>query len=247
MEPENHTIYLGLLNVTDIESIAFGVGVPANINTINGADAIDISAYPAGHPLSFQDPSMHWGWSSGYIHMIVGGDADSNGDNVPDKIFEIHSLGDNTYANVSLPVVETNSSPDQIDIMLNCHLDRWLIGADLATVDILHGSTGINYTVMHNAEISNVFDQPLTASSPAIPFTTGKAWFYNHSETLEFFWEGIKNVDHFELIDVQGRVVEQGNITDIKGSKRFAIPQGSYALRFLDMDGSELKKVNVVR
>jgi hypothetical protein len=30
--------------------------------------------------LSFQTPSMYWGWQAGYMHMILGGYADDNGD-----------------------------------------------------------------------------------------------------------------------------------------------------------------------
>lgn len=247
IEPDNYTIYLGYLNVTDIEAIEFGVGVPENLNTINGADAIDISAYPVGDPLSFQDPSMHWGWSAGYMHMIVGGLADANNDGTPEKLFEIHSLGNNTYATVSLPVIETNSYPDQIDIALNCNLDVWLTGANLETVDVAHGTSGINYTVMHNAEILPVFDQPLTASTLTNTNMAGKAWFFNHSEALEFYWEGVKNVDAFELIDVQGKIVETGKISGLVGSKKINIEQGAYQLRLMNSDGLELKKINVVR
>lgn len=247
IEPDNYTIYLGLLNVTDIEAIEFGVGVPANLNTINGEDAIDISAYPEGHPLSFQEPSMHWGWSSGYMHMIVGGDADSNDDGIPDKIFEIHSLGNNTYATVALPVIETNSYVDQIDITLNCNLDVWLTGANLETVDILHGSSGVNYTVMHNAEILPVFDQPATASSNTLNQQAGKMWFFNHADAMEIYWEGVKELEGFELIDVQGKIVEAGLVFGIKGSKKISVSPGAYQLRMLNGDGLELKKINVVR
>lgn len=247
IEPDNYTIYLGLLNVIDIEAIEFGVGVPKELNTINGDYAIDITAYPEGHPLSFQEPSMHWGWSSGYMHMIVGGDVDSNDDGTPDEIFEIHSLGNDTYTTVSLPIIETNSYEDQIDITLNCNLDVWLTGVNLVTVNILHGTSGINYTVMHNAEILNVFDQPATASSNTLNQEPGKTWFFNHPDAMEIYWEGIKELQGFELIGVEGKIVEAGSISGIMGSKKISVSAGSYHLRLLNGDGRELKKINVVR
>lgn len=247
IEPDNYTIYLGLLNVTDIEGIEFGVGVPSNLNTINGQDAIDISAYPEGHPLSFQEPSMHWGWSAGYMHLIVGGLADSNDDGVPDKVFEIHSLGNNTYATVSLPVTETNSYEDQIDISLNCNLDIWLTGANLKTVDILHGTSGVNYTVMHNAEVLPVFDQPLTASNSSVSQQVGKLWFFNHTDAMVVYWEGIKELESYEMFDVQGKIVDSGSITGVNGSKKIAAAPGAYQIRLLNKDGIEVKKINVVR
>ena len=184
IEPENHVIYLGYLNVTTIEEIRFGVGVPANLNTIAGEDAIDISAYPVGHPLSFQDPAMHWGWSAGYMHMIIGGNVDSNDDGNPNTYFELHNLGNSNYTNVVLPVIATQSYPDQLDIHIDCNVDVWLTGINLSSAGILHGTTGVNATVMKNAEMEPVFTQPETASVNAINNLPGKLWFFNTPEVL---------------------------------------------------------------
>jgi hypothetical protein len=247
IEPDNHIIYLGYMNVVDIEAIEFGIGVPENINTFNGADAIDISAYPPSHPLSYQDPAMHWGWSAGYMQMIVGGYADSDDDDIVDEYFEIHSVGKDNYANVSLPVIENNSYEDQIDITLNCNLDIWLTGADIKTVGIMHGTTGVNATVMENVEILPVFNQSANASSSNINLLPGKAWFFNHPESMEIYWEGIKDLSSFVLIDVQGKIVDSGLISGIKGSRKMIVNQGAYQLRLLNADGLELKKFNVVR
>jgi hypothetical protein len=52
-------VFLGNLPITNLEGIRFGVGVPAEINHL------DIAKYPEDHPLSFQTPSMHWGWNAG--------------------------------------------------------------------------------------------------------------------------------------------------------------------------------------
>ena len=56
----------------------FTVGVPARFNTQQGTEAMDISLYPETHPLSYQSPSMYWGWSFGYMYMIIGGGEGSN-------------------------------------------------------------------------------------------------------------------------------------------------------------------------
>ena len=80
--PEQTSLYLGYINLNQIDSINFTVGVPKFYNTQTGALAQDISAYPDTHPLSFQSPSMYWGWAFGYMHMIVGGKADNNNDNI---------------------------------------------------------------------------------------------------------------------------------------------------------------------
>ena len=59
VEPTNYVLYLGFLNVQNIEQINFSIGVPAAINTSVSPTAVDISTWPLGHPLSFQDPSMY--------------------------------------------------------------------------------------------------------------------------------------------------------------------------------------------
>ena len=247
-EPENHVKYLGLLNVNTIEEIRFGVGVPSNINTINGENTIDITAYPEGHPLSYQTPSMHWGWTAGYMHMIVGGTVDTDMDDAPDTDFELHNLGDNNYANVVLPVIATETYENQLDINMNCNLDVWLTNIDLGAIGILHGTTNENQDVMKNAEILPVFDQSATAASEAIEKIPGKIWFFNHTESMEISWEGLKSASYFQLIDVQGRIVKDVAISAISGSVKLNdIPSGAYSLLFFDDNGTQLKSINTVR
>ena len=73
VEPDNHTLYLGSLSLENIEQVEFTIGVPDRLNTQQGSESADISTYPETHPLSFQLPSMYWGWQFGYMPMIIGG------------------------------------------------------------------------------------------------------------------------------------------------------------------------------
>ncbi|MFM8962967.1 MAG: MbnP family protein [Sphingomonadales bacterium] len=154
--PTQNSLYLGYLNVNQIDSINFTVGVPKRYNTQDGALAQDISTYPETHPLSFQSPSMYWGWSFGYMHMIVGGNADSNNDNIPNAYFELHNLGDNNQQNVRLNTLQTNTVA-QIDLNLNCHVDRWLNQIDLSNIGVVHGQAGPNLTILQNVNSQEVF------------------------------------------------------------------------------------------
>ncbi|MFM6965653.1 MAG: MbnP family protein, partial [Sphingomonadales bacterium] len=147
--PTQHSLYLGYLNVNQIDSINFTVGVPKRYNTQDGALAQDISTYPETHPLSFQSPSMYWGWSFGYMHMIVGGNADSNNDNIPNAYFELHNLGDNNQQNVRLNTIQTNTA-NQIDLNYTCHVDRWLNQINLSSIGVVHGQAGPNLTILQN-------------------------------------------------------------------------------------------------
>jgi len=154
--PIQNSLYLGYLGVNQIDSINFTIGVPKRYNTQIGALAQDISTYPETHPLSFQTPSMYWGWSFGYMHMIIGGKADSNNDGVPNSYFEMHNLGNNNQQSVTLPVVQTNTG-SQLDLNLNCHVNRWLNQMPLASVGILHDETGLNQSIMQNVNTQDVF------------------------------------------------------------------------------------------
>lgn len=248
IEPDNFVVYLGYLNVTSIEAISFGIGVPENLNTINGADAIDISAYPEGHPLAAQDPSMHWGWSAGYMHMIIGGLVDSDADDVPNKAFELHNLGNALYSNVSMPVVATESYEDQLDIYLNCNVDVWLTDINLINVDILHGSSGANALVMKNVETEPVFTQPETAGIVSEEKVPGKVWFYNLTENLVVAWEGVKQLNSVEIIDIYGRIVVQSNANNINGKIEFSgLDHGAYQVVLRNAEGGLVKKINAVR
>lgn len=154
--PTQNSLYLGYLAVEQIDSINFTIGVPKRYNTQAGALAQDISTYPETHPLSFQSPSMYWGWSFGYMHMITGGKADSNNDGVPNAYFELHNLGNNNQQSVTLPTIQTTTG-SQIDLNYNCHIDRWLNQMPLSSVGVLHGETGLNQSVMQNVNTQDVF------------------------------------------------------------------------------------------
>jgi hypothetical protein len=247
IEPDNNTIYLGYLDLDVVEEIQFGVGVPANLNTINGLDAMDISAYPVGHPLSYQDPAMHWGWSSGYFCMIVSGNGDSNSDDIPDALFEIHSLGDHNYADVVLPVIGTEMYEDQLDININCNLDVWLTNVDLGTVGVLHGTSGVNSLVMKNPETLPVFSQNQTAGMTTLKIP-GKLWFFATSSLFTVEWEGVKNASKVSISDVQGKVVASKSIVAMNGKYEISdLPAGTYQVSIYDAENRLLRTINTVR
>ncbi len=164
LKPDHTVLYLGQHAVIQIDSIQFGAGVAPEFNTQSGSLAQDISTYDANHPLSFQSPSMYWGWSSGYMHMVVGGKVDANNDQNPETVFEVHSLGNANFHEVKLNTHHDLSNPNQIDLQLECNLDQWIKGVNLKTVGVAHGETGINAQVMNNPLNFAVFTQPVTAS-----------------------------------------------------------------------------------
>ncbi len=239
--PNNFNIYLGYLDVNQIDSISFMIGVPKRYNTQSGTMAQDISTYPETHPLSFQMPSMYWGWSFGYMHMIVGGKADSNNDNIPNSYFELHNLGNNNQQMVSLPVIQTNLT-NQTDLHLNCHVDRWLNNISLANVGILHEETGLNLTIMQNVLSQDVFTLDATASlSDKLPD------FIKWSQTNnEIQIQGLSNnqLTMVECIDAQGRILVSQTIEkDSFLLNTTTLPKGLYLFKISTQKGNKTLRI----
>ena len=239
--PNNFNIYLGYLDVNQIDSISFMIGVPKRYNTQSGTLAQDISTYPETHPLSFQMPSMYWGWSFGYMHMIVGGKADSNNDNIPNSYFELHNLGNNNQQMVSLPVIQTNLT-NQTDLHLNCHVDRWLNNISLANVGILHEETGLNLTIMQNVLSQDVFTLDATAGLSNITSDLFKLTQNNH----EIFIEGLQNnlLKSIECLDSQGRIfVAQTFEKDNISINTSTFPKGLYLFKISTQKGNKTLRI----
>jgi hypothetical protein len=173
VEPDNHVLYLGLVNVENIEEIEFTVGVPNRFNTQQGIEAADISTYPESHPLSFQLPSMYWGWSFGYMPMIIGGSEGAS-------YFELHSVGPTLQRQVVLSVIQTNVSASQINLELQCHVDRWVNGIELLTIGAAHGALPSNITAVDNVLTESVFT--VSPMAGLIEFSSTSTIFFSEGQ-----------------------------------------------------------------
>jgi hypothetical protein len=251
VEPTNHVLYLGFLNVQNIEQINFGVGIPESMNTISSPTAVDITTWPVNHPLSFQDPSMYWGWSSGYMHMIIGGwaDSDGNGDAATtESYFELHNLGNNNYISVNLSVVQSNSYPDQIDIHVNCHVDQWVRGVNLLTCGVKHGTAGLNADVMQNIGSYVVFDQSPNAGTITPAPNAGQVYYSADAWSLQLFWKDIVNAGTAELIDASGRIIYTFSPKHSWGSTTLTdLESGIYVLNMYDTSRKLIHSLKVMQ
>ncbi len=230
------TLFLGQQSVNQIEEVNFLVGVPSRFNTEAGALAQDISLYPETSALSFQSPSMYWGWAAGYMHMVVEGKADGNNDQNPEALFQLHNFGDHSQAPVSLTnVIQTNTNATQIDVFINCHIDRWLNNINLASVGILHGEDGLNLEVMQNVLSQNVFDQPANASVTSL--TKDIVQFSSQQGAIQCAWTGLEKGLTLNLIDQTGSLLRSQSIS---GQGQFAwnaLSAGIYFIQYTDLEG----------
>ena len=129
-----------LPDVQNVEAITFSVGVPQAVNHL------DPAVYPAGHPLSPQNPSMHWGWTAGYRFAAIEGVAGTNFS----QSFEIHALGDGNYKTQTLGASAEQVDADTRVIHLRADYTQSLKNVNVSGGLVVHGATGAAITVLNN-------------------------------------------------------------------------------------------------
>lgn len=122
---------LGNHSVTAIEGINFSIGVGPDVNNA------DPSQWAAGHPLAPQNPSMHWGWSSGYRFVAIEGGAGAN----TSFNYEVHALGNNNYNQVQITTDAIDNS-GSLEIVVYADYARAFNDVDISGGLILHASNG---------------------------------------------------------------------------------------------------------
>lgn len=152
---------LGLADLTNIEGVAFNIGVDSATNHA------DPALWPASHPLSFQSPSMHWGWASGYRFLAIEGLLDGNQDGDPEKIWEFHAVGDELLVHVEVML----DSPQPASQSSTIHItgDYLKLFDGVSMDNILHGSGSLITKMMSNFYKGPVFTGQNLVSSADSP------------------------------------------------------------------------------
>lgn len=133
------TIPLGSLNVTNIEGVQFHIGVhtPENNN--------DPSLQPSGTPLSFQSPSMHWGWTSGYRFIALEG---KTGPNL-NQTTELHGLGNNNYFETTV-MATANLFNGELYINVDADYNRALENINVSSGVVVHATNAEAAQMIYN-------------------------------------------------------------------------------------------------
>lgn len=147
--------------INNVEAITFSVGVPEAVNHD------DPTALPEGHPLAPQNPSMHWGWVSGYRFAAIEGDAGTN----LAQHFEIHALGDANYKTLTITTPAEQVNPELKMVHLIADYAQAVKTVNLSTGPIVHGTTGTAVTVLNN--FKNVVFSAATSSAVIDPAFNG--------------------------------------------------------------------------
>lgn len=195
---------LGNFDITSVEAVSFHVGVGPDVNNDDPAQ------WPADHPLYPQNPSMHWGWASGYRFAAIEGmcGADS-----PSQAFEIHALGNENYFTTTVAVTASASNGSLI-IPIQADYTQALNGLDVNASTIVHGSVGLAITVLENFR-DDVFSagMPLSISESELPQTV--SFIPNPSNGQFQVIRGAFNQQTLmvRVTDAQGRAVTEVAMT----------------------------------
>ncbi|WP_222164860.1 MbnP family protein [Edaphocola aurantiacus] len=194
---------LGNFNITNIEGIRFSIGVDSPANNA------DPSLQPALSPLSFQSPSMHWGWSAGYRFVALEGKTGTGFSTV----FELHGLWNANYFEQTVMVAGVNSG-NNINIYLDADYTQALKGVNVSTGPLEHGHNGADLTVLQNFR-----DHVFTAGSPTalydMTLDKGVTVYPNPSKgqfRINYTQANIK-AGSYQLMDLNGRVIESNKLS----------------------------------
>lgn len=217
------TIDLGEHNFGTIEGIRFMQGV----DSVN--NHADPSLWPADHPLAPKNPSMHWGWASGYRFIALEGYAGPN----LDQRVEIHCIGDQFYQEIAF---DLNTKLDgDLDIPLRADYGAMLDYIDISNGLILHGNLGEIKIAANNLR-NRVFELASPLSNQVLLAPGSLKAFPNPSPSGDFTLRcDHDDVDVYHIYDATGRLLQQlarTNRQDLHLAQR-----GLYTIQALGRDG----------
>ena len=119
-------------------------GTLYNMRWAIGVDSItnhaDPNTYEASDPLSNQSPSMHWGWSTGYIFCVLEGlvDKDGNGSYDAGETFSLHVGMDTNYRQgsnlfVNKVIEEGGTTTVNLNVDYEAFIDNIDLSVDYST------------------------------------------------------------------------------------------------------------------
>ena len=186
---------LGLVSgVESVEGLKFKVGIdPEN----NHSDPV---TWPQDHPLAPQVPSMHWGWSAGYIFVALDGDSGPNGS----EIHQVHALGDDNHQAGEMDVV---ASIENGVMILDVEADVLGFYNQLSVAEgfINHGEDGEAVLVCYNLA-DDVFRLPGAVSVSGIEHDAFDFHLVPREGGAELrFDQPLAHTAEVSLLDILGR------------------------------------------
>jgi hypothetical protein len=220
----NVTADLGSLNVTNVEGLKFSIGVDSPANNADPALQSPL------HPLYFQTPSMHWGWSAGYRFVALEGTSGNNP-------FEIHGLWNYNYFEQTV-MVAGQANGNDIHIYLDADYTEALKDINVAAGPIDHGVNATDLKLLENFR-DHVFKAGTAPTSiarqnTAINFANIYPNPVQDKMNIDLLVDN-KHAKSVQVIDLLGKVhytkalPEQHNVINLS-----ALAKGTYILKFYE-------------
>lgn len=208
---------LGTWDAQMASSVALYIGVDSATNHL------DPGLYPQTHPLAYKNPSMHWGWESGYRFMVVEGKIDNNGDGVPESPFEVHSFGDIVYKSATIQTLKSATN-GVLSVRFNLDYIQLFKNIDMTGSLLQHGSRPMNDKMLTNAVTENFFSISTATSTAEISANSEKISVSPNpflTETLIRYDLPTKENLTLVVTNLLGQVVRTTNGLPNSGTVRF--------------------------
>ncbi|WP_317899896.1 T9SS type A sorting domain-containing protein [Aurantibacillus circumpalustris] len=218
--------------ITNVEGITFGIGVNTPENNQ------DPALWPSTHPLSPKNPSMHWGWASGYFFIAMGGGAGASTNNP----YELHALGNINYHTQTVTVSSTLIGGEKI-ISLDANYEEALKNINVNNGLVLHGETDECVTICNN------FRDYVFAAAQTTMNTVGikensvaknNVVLYPNPNTNGVFhfnsFESLNTTTHLKIIDVSGRIILEKSVSELGRNQIELKNKGVYFVSLLNQN-----------
>lgn len=226
---DNEVYSLGEWDIQSVESVSFGIGVDAAHNV-----GIDPTTYPAGHPLAPQQPSMHWGWASGYRFLAFEG---FSGDNLFNQS-QVHALGDANFFHQSHAVLG-ESAGDALMLSLEANYAHLFVALPLDDGFFEHGTTGAAAKMMVN--MRDLVFETGTAAEIERPVASEIRIFPN--PTTEFIYiDGAQfcKAERWVIYDAAGKSLVKGMVSPNEPISIQHLQPGVYHIFIDDTRGTSI-------
>lgn len=225
---------LGDYDITNVESISFGIGVETAVNHL------DPSSYPSDHPLAPQSPSMHWGWAAGYRYVALEGNVGPT----LNELLQIHALGDVNY---NEQTIDLNVSADNGSLIISLDADyaEALNGINISSGLINHSETNEAADLLDNFQ--NLVFSPSSSILSVDEINSIDFSVYPNpvKANSRLYIIDDANIENLQLIDYTGRVI--GQWIDINGFIDLNnMESGVYILSIRTQSGLEINKKVIV-